>query len=196
MNPVLLDIPESLETERLLIRCPRAGDGAEVNAAIRETLEELRPWMPWVTPVPSEEQTEERQRRARAEFLQRTDLPLNIYLKNTAAFVGGSGLHRMDWEVPRFEIGYWCRRCYQGEGYITEAVGGITRFAFDALAANRLEIRCDKLNERSRRVAERCGYELEGALRNNSRRVDGALGVTLLFSMIPDQFERFYTAAA
>src|SRR5688500_11239728 len=115
MNPILLNIPDSFETERLLIRCPRAGDGGEVNAAIRETVEELRPWMPWVTPIPTIEQSEERQRVARAHFLERSDLPLNIYLKGTETFVGGSGLHRMEWDVPRFEIGYWCRKSLQGQ---------------------------------------------------------------------------------
>ena len=190
MNPILLDIPESFETDRLLIRCPRPGDGAEVNAAIRESVDDLRPWMPWVNPIPTAEQTEERQRRARAEFLQRSDLPLNLYLKGSLAFVGGSGLHRMDWTVPRFEIGYWCRTRFQGCGYVTEAVAGITRFAFETLAANRVEIRCDVRNARSRGVAERCGYTLEGTLRNNGRRVDGSLRDTHIYSLVPEEYHR------
>jgi hypothetical protein len=45
--PILRDFPESFETERLLIRCPMPGDGAEVYAAVSESLDELRPWMPW-----------------------------------------------------------------------------------------------------------------------------------------------------
>ena len=192
MNPVLLDIPESFETERLIIRCPRAGDGNDVNAAIRETVAALKPWMPWVDPIPTPEQSEERARQAHADFLQRTDLPLNLYLKTDLSFVGGSGLHRMDWAVPHFEIGYWCRTRLQNQGYIKEAVRGITRFAFSTLEANRVEIRCDVLNEPSRRVAEGCGYTYEATVRNNGRRVDGTLRDTLLFSMIPAEFQRLY----
>jgi len=192
MNPILLNIPDSFETERLLIRCPRAGDGAEVNAAVRETVEELRPWMPWVNPIPTIEQSEERQRVARAHFLERSDLPLNLYLKGTETYVGGSGLHRMDWEVPRFEIGYWCRKSLQGQGYITEAVRGITRFAFETLGANRIEIRCDVRNKKSQDVAGRCGYTLEAVLRNNGRRVDGTLRDTRVYSMIPEDYRRLY----
>ena len=45
--PILRDFPESFETERLLIRCPMPGDGAEVHAAVFESLDKLRPWMPW-----------------------------------------------------------------------------------------------------------------------------------------------------
>jgi RimJ/RimL family protein N-acetyltransferase len=168
------------------------GDGAEVNAAVRETMEELRPWMEWVNPIPTVAQSEERQRQARAAFLQRTDLPLNLYQKDGETFVGGSGLHRMNWEVPRFEIGYWCRKRLQGQGYISEAVRGITRFAFETLKANRVEIRCDVTNERSRLVAESCGYTLEATLRNNGRRVDGTLRDTLLFALIPEEFLRVH----
>jgi RimJ/RimL family protein N-acetyltransferase len=155
MNPILIDFPDYFETERLHIRCPMPGDGAEVNAAILETLDELGPWMPWVNPIPTVEQTEEHQRKARVHFLERSDLPLNLYLKGTETYVGGSGLHRMDWDVPRFEIGYWRRKRFQGQGLITEAVRGITAFAFATLHAKRVEIRCDVSNVKSREVAER-----------------------------------------
>ena len=40
--PILLDFPESFETERLLIRCPLPGDGHELHAAVRESIENSR----------------------------------------------------------------------------------------------------------------------------------------------------------
>lgn len=58
LDPILRDFPDQLETERLLIRAPRPGDGAAGNAAIRESEAELRPWMPWVHPLPSPDDTE------------------------------------------------------------------------------------------------------------------------------------------
>jgi RimJ/RimL family protein N-acetyltransferase len=90
----------------------------------------------------------------------------------------------MDWSVPRFEIGYWVRRCFVGQGYITEAVRGVTRFAFETLGARRVEIRCDARNERSRRVAERSGFELEATLRNHAVAVDGELRDTLIYARL------------
>jgi hypothetical protein len=41
-DPLLLDLPDHFETERLQIRAPRAGDGAAVYEATVETLEDLR----------------------------------------------------------------------------------------------------------------------------------------------------------
>ena len=86
--------------------------------------------------------------------------------------------------MPRFEIGYWCRTSYAGKGYITEAVNAITAFAFDVLGARRVEIRCDALNLRSRRVAERCGFPLEATLRQFDRSVDGELRDELVFAKL------------
>ena len=101
-----------------------------------------------------------------------------------AAVVGGGGLHRIDWDVPRFEIGYWVRRRFAGQGYITEAVRGITRFAFETLGARRVEIRCDVRNVRSQRVAERAGYELEATLHSHMVAPDGALRDTLIYARL------------
>ena len=41
-NPVLPDIPDHIETERLLLRAPRPGDGAILNASVIVTLDDLR----------------------------------------------------------------------------------------------------------------------------------------------------------
>jgi RimJ/RimL family protein N-acetyltransferase len=184
MKPILLDFPDSFETERLTIRSPMLGDGAELQAAVAETIEDLRPWMPWADHVPTVEEDEELVRKGRARFLTREDLWLLLFLKGTHSLVGGSGLHRMDWSVPSFEIGYWVRRRFAGQGYITEAVRGITRFAFETLGARRLEIRCDARNERSQGVAERAGYVLEATLRNHAVAADGSLRDTLIFARL------------
>jgi RimJ/RimL family protein N-acetyltransferase len=187
--PILRDFPDSFETERLLIRSPMPGDGAEVYAAVTESLEELRPWMPWARNELTVDVEEENMRRARAAFLERSDLMLLLFLKGTNTLVGGSGLHRIDWSVPRFEIGYWCRTRLSGQGYATEAVRGIASFAVDTLGARRVEIRCDSLNRRSARVAERAGFRLEGELRNAELGADGEPRNILVFSMIPEEYE-------
>lgn len=124
-------------------------------------------------------------RRAHADFMSRTDLMLLLFLKSTNTMVGASGLHRIDWQVPKFEIGYWLRTSYAGKGYMTEAVTAIDAFAFDTLGAYRVEIRCDERNTRSAAVARRCGYELEGVLRNNARdHLTGELKNVMVFARI------------
>ncbi|HTE21104.1 MAG TPA: GNAT family protein [Armatimonadota bacterium] len=187
-SPILKEVPEAFETERLLIRAPRFGDGAAVNAAIQETFEELRPWMPWARQRPTVEESEMYVREAYCNFLQRKELGLLLFLKGTETLVGASGLHRIRWDIPRFEIGYWRRSGFQGQGYVTEAVRGLTVYGFEVLGARRVEIRCDARNGPSRRVAERVGYRLEGTLRSDDLSPDGEPRDTLVFSLLPEEY--------
>jgi RimJ/RimL family protein N-acetyltransferase len=195
-SPILIDFPDAFHTERLLIRGPRPGDGAEVYQAVEESLAILEPWMPWAREPRSPEQAEENIRASIARFVERTDLRLNLYDRESSAFVGGSGLHRIDWDVPRFEIGFWCRVRFQGRGLITEAVRGIAGFAFEALKAKRVEVRCAESNLKSRAVIERVGFSLEGILRNYGRDPRGELRDTLLFSMLPAEYQALSAAGS
>ena len=129
-KPILLDFPDSFETERLIVRAPRAGDGQVVNDAVRESYENLKPWMPWAKTLQEVEQTEENVRRGAVRWILREDLWMLLFRKSDGLYVGGSGLHRIDWSVPSFEIGYWVRKSLEGQGYISEAVAGITNFGF------------------------------------------------------------------
>lgn len=185
-KPILRNFPDYLETERLIIRAPRPGDGAAGNEAIRESEQALKPWMLWVTPLPAPEDTEEVYRRMAAQWLTRESLPMILIRKADGLFVGGSGLMCRDWSVPFFEIGYWVRTRLQGQGYITEAVRAQTRFALDVLGARRIEIRMDARNGRSKAVAERAGYTLEGRLRHAARAVDGTLADLLIYARTAD----------
>ncbi|MFD2043258.1 GNAT family N-acetyltransferase [Ornithinibacillus salinisoli] len=173
MNPILRDFPNEFETERLLIRMPLPGDGKVIHAAIEASINELKPWLPFAQKKQSVEDTEINIREAHVKFIKREDLRLIIIHKETGEYIASSGLHRIDWDVPKFEIGYWIDSRHSGNGYITEAVEGIMNFAFTELQAKRIEIRCDAKNVRSRAVPERLGFVLEGILKNDDIAVDG-----------------------
>jgi RimJ/RimL family protein N-acetyltransferase len=188
MDPLLIDVPDRIETPRLILRCPRAGDGAALNAAECETLVELLPWVPWALAARPLDDSEVYCRRSQARFLLREDLPLLIFERNSdggeGLLLGATGLHRMDWQVRRFEVGYWRRAGQQGRGIVTEAVVALTRMAFDQLAARRVEIRMDDTNNASRRVAERCGFAFEGLLRQDSVTPQGEPRDTRVYARV------------
>jgi len=194
-NPILLDIPESFETERLLIRVPRPGDGLAFNAAILESFDDLQPWMPWAKERPSIEKSEENSRKAYSLFLSREDITLRLIHKQSGLFVGSSGLHPRDWAVPKFEVGYWCRKRFERQGYITEAVAGILRFGFETMGAKRIEVCCDSINQRSIRVAQRVGMKREGELRHHSVGMDGTLRNRVVFALTDADWRELPQAA-
>jgi RimJ/RimL family protein N-acetyltransferase len=185
--PILIDIPSEFESERLLIRAPRPGDGAAIDEAVRETLVPLRQWMEWALPEPSVEISEAFARRGAADYIARTSFPMLLWLKDGTTLVGSSGFRVHDWLVPSFEIGYWCRARFEGQGYITEAVRAISRFIFEEFDARRIEIRCDARNERSARVAQRVGYQLEGRFHNHRIDTSGQLQDSLVFAVVSQE---------
>jgi RimJ/RimL family protein N-acetyltransferase len=171
-HPILKDFPDELYTERLFIRMPLPGDGKAVYEAIKRSRQDLKKWLPFAQGEQTLDEAEISARKAHIEFLRRTDLRLHIFHKETGAFIGATGLHRIDWKVPKFEIGYWIDSNESGKGYMTEAVKGVTGFAFQQLKANRIEIRCDMKNIRSRAIPERLGFILDGIHYNDAIAID------------------------
>jgi RimJ/RimL family protein N-acetyltransferase len=177
--------PLELLTERLVIRTPAESDAAQLVEAIAETIDRLRPWMPWADHIPTLAEAAENCRQAEQAFRAGRDHRVHLFLRDSLTFVGGSGLHRIDWSVPKVEIGYWVRDSCTGKGYITEAVRELSRYALEELEANRVEIRMNATNAKSRGVAERLGFTLEGILRNHARGMDGSLRDTCIYATTP-----------
>lgn len=186
-NPILVDVPDQFETARLLLRSPQPGDGEMVFRAVSESLDALRRFpasLPWAMAEPSLEASEIYCREARARYLARNDLPLVILRRDTGEMVGSTGLHRFDWNVPRFEIGFWRRTSAHSQGFMTEAIRGLVAFAFDRLGAHRVEAFTDDANAPACALCERAGMTLEGVMRNERRGADGLLRDTRVYAVV------------
>ena len=95
-------------------------------------------------------------------------LHLTIDIGGTAS--GGVGLIPVaNWSPYTFEIGYWLAESHWGRGIVTEAVGLLTRYAFDELSASR--------------VLEKNGFDLEGRLRSAVHK-DGRTGDCLVYGRV------------
>lgn len=189
LDPILLNLPSSIETPRLLLRPPRSGDGAVLFEALTESLPELRRFLsslPWVAAEQTLESSEAFCRNAEANFLTRKDLPFFVFEKKTGNLVASTGLHRTVWQIPKTEVGYWCRTKAGGNGFVTEAVKALTDYAFRHVKAVRVELITDEENLASRRVAERAGYTLEGILRHERRAPDSSLRNTCVYARVRD----------
>lgn len=187
-DPILLDLPTTLETPRLRLRHPRTGDGAMLHEAITESLPELRQFLaslPWVAAEQTLASAETFCRNAESNVIARRDLPFFAFDKANGEFVCATGLHRMVWATPRVEVGYWCRSTMRGKGYVSEAVQALVDFAFSLIGAVRIELITDAENLASRRVAERSGFTLEGVLRHERRAPDGSLRDTCMYARLP-----------
>lgn len=160
--------PPVLETERLLLRCPREEDGPQLYAAIDETLADLQPWFAWAVDVDlTPRNCSFTAALARERFMCGEELQFYTFQKKRKPLVGICGLLDPDWTRRHFEICYWLRTPFAGHGYMTEAVVAVTEFAERSLSARRIEARCDCANIKGIAVALRAGYGLEKTVKSD-----------------------------
>jgi len=172
---ILIDIPVPIVTPRLILRPLQAGDGAALTAAKAETWEDLTQWMAWTDKGQDADADEAYVRNCHAEFILRKDITLLGLEKDTNRPVIWTGLHRFDWTLRHFEIGYWVRKSAQGQGYATESTNALIRYAFNALNAKRMKIHHAKDNDASRTVIEKLGFEREAIKKQAHELPDGRI---------------------
>lgn len=187
IDPLLIDVPLSIDTERLVMRPPCAGDGPRLFDAVTESLPELRRFLaslPWAAAEQTIAASEAYCEAAAARFAARDDLPFLLFERTTGELVGATGLHRPVWATPKVEVGYWGRTSRSGRGFVGEGVRALVGVAFERLHAVRVELVTDEENAASRRLAERCGFRLEGVLRHERRAPGGDLRNTCIYARL------------
>lgn len=141
---------------RVAIRPWRLEDAPALNAAILDSLEHLRPWMPWVMQEPrSLEEREAVITRWERERHAGGDLVFGVFRGETV--VGGCGLHHRIGHRG-LEIGYWIAAGHTRRGYATTAAAMLTSLAFTFPVIDAVEIRVDAANAASAGVPRKLGY--------------------------------------
>ncbi len=147
----------------LVLRTLDNADVGPLFTLIDAERERLGRFLPWVEETRTERDTLRFIEDAADERRRRRSLVLGIVIGG--ALGGTIGLHYVDWFDRSAEIGYWITSTLEGRGYVTRATRRLIMVAFGPAGLHRLVIRCAIDNARSRRVAERLGFRLEGMLR-------------------------------
>lgn len=184
LEALLLDVPEEIGTERLVLRATRAGMGSAVAQAVRDSRKDLERWMAWARDARSRSESERHCREMQLRWHAREEFDFCFHRRSDGLLVGKGGLHTIDWSVPKFEIGYWIRSSSTRQGFATEATLALAELAVQRLGANRLEITSDARNAASRRVAEKSGFELEGIRRSSRRDAQGKLADSCMYARV------------
>jgi RimJ/RimL family protein N-acetyltransferase len=83
--------------------------------------------------------------------------------KCVTAAIGETNFHDYRSDNKQVEIGIKiCRPDLWGQGYGTEALAAMTRYAFEALGVDRVLLNPSKANARIIHVNEKCGYRIIG----------------------------------
>jgi ribosomal-protein-serine acetyltransferase len=161
-------------------------DAEGLAALVAADAAHLGPWFPWVAGT-SGDTTRAFIAESLGAFARGAGFEAGIW--DGGRLVGAVGVHGVDARRERGQIGYWIGSAHQGRGAVSKAVRAVMTRHFGELGFRKLEIRADAANGRSRAVAERLGFTLEGTLRralwNGSEAVD-----QVVYGMLREEWER------
>ncbi|MCC6554757.1 MAG: GNAT family N-acetyltransferase [Polyangiaceae bacterium] len=153
-----------LETERLILRRIRMDD-AEALFRVCSDHEWLRLWgFPVHRTV---DDTRAMIAMLDRSYQERAQLRWGITLRGKDEVLGALGFYRIMRQHYRAEVTYEQNRAASGNGYMTEALRAIVRYGFDKLDLHSIEAGIDPEHRGSLRVADRCGFQREGYLKQN-----------------------------
>lgn len=126
---------------------------------------------------------------ALSERDQRRSLPFAIVSLRDGAVAGCTRYGNIDLPNRRLEIGWtWIGVPWQRTAVNTETKLLLLTHAFETLGMNRVELKTDALNERSRNAILRIGAKEEGTLRRHMVTESGRLRDTVYFSVLDDEW--------
>lgn len=128
------------------------------------------------------------QERTFYERLNREDDALALIVTAGEDRVGVVELSPIDWEPGRATLAFWIHPDHQGNGYATDAVLTLARYAFDHLRLHKLTADAFAFNDGSKRVLERIGFVEEGRLREEDY-VEGAHVDVHRYGLLADDLE-------
>ena len=189
MHKLLLEIPSSLETDRLVLRIYEEGDGEHLFALLERgnNRELLKEHLDEAKDVLTLEDAEINVRKHAAEWISRERFVMGVWLKENEVFTGEIWIEPKNWEVPSFELGYYIDQGHTRKGIATEAGRRSLRFLFEDLKAHKVIIITRDTNERSWKLAERLGFTREGHHRESSME-DGRRWGLYYYGMLKSEF--------
>ncbi len=143
--------------------------------------------------IPSSVSTPEEMRAfvelALADQTRGQALPFAIRERSSGRIVGSTRYGNISAADRRLEIGWtWVAASHQRTGVNTEAKALLLTHAFETLAAYRVELKTDALNEKSRKAIARIGAVQEGIFRRHMVCASGRVRDTVYFSIIDSEW--------
>ena len=180
--PVMLS--DGVATLRPLERTDRD----EMYAAVRESIAEVGPWLPWCHPGYALSETTSFIETTIQWWANQSQFPFGIFDATTGVFIGGTGVNHINQQSRYANIGYWVRTSRARQGLASRSLRLAARYAFNAVGMKRVEITAHPDNIASRRVAEKAGATFEGVVRNRIF-MRGRTYPAALYSLIPEDLE-------
>ena len=142
--------------EGITVRELRESDAEELYTLVDRNRVHLGKWFPWVAHQTSADDSLKNIVETRAKC--RTGNGLRVCIEVGGSIIGDIALLPIDQTGRRANLGYWIAAEGEGRGIMTRCCQRILGYGFERLGLNRVVLRANKENWRSRKLAERLGF--------------------------------------
>jgi len=172
---------------KILLRPYRMNDVNSLFQAVRESIKEMGPWLPFAHENYAIKESKDWIKKAPANWKKGTIYDFAIFDAKDGTLIGGCGLSEIVKMHRHANLGYWVRTSRMGQGMAPAATRLLAKWGFDVLKLNRIEIVVAVGNERSLRAAAKAGAKREGVLRNRLA-ISGKAYDAVMHSLVPEDF--------
>jgi RimJ/RimL family protein N-acetyltransferase len=176
----------TLETPRVLLRLVTPQDYEVFLPLVKD--KEI--WKYFTKDLSNEQELKDWMQKLFDERKQEVRMPFTVIDMHTNEVCGSTSFLNISFSDKRLEIGStWLGTSFIGTGVNRQAKFALLSFAFEVMKMERVEVKTDILNERSKAALLKVGMKPEGVLRSHmvvhgNRRRD-----TLYFSMLRSEWE-------
>jgi len=108
----------------------------------------------------------------------------------TGKIAGCTRLGEISWKDERGQIGWtWIGAAFQGTGLNKAMKFEMLKYGFETLNLNRIELKADERNLKSRKAIEKIGATYEGTLRGHMKIKDGFIRNSSYYSILKSEWE-------
>ena len=180
------DLNISLESERTLLRPLTKDDESELQEIADEKLL-------WLYGTSDLSKPSELKKYIASAIADRSTGICAIWViidKKTGRIAGCTRLSDISWKDERGQIGWtWIGNDFQGSGLNRDMKFLILSYGFETLGLNRIELKADERNHRSRQAILGIGATREGVLREHIKLHDGYIRNTVYYSILRSEWD-------
>jgi [ribosomal protein S5]-alanine N-acetyltransferase len=175
----------TVESKRLCLRWISLAD-TEAFFAVYSHPEVMRYWS--TPPLVDREEAANLIRKIEEDWKRQAILKWGIARRSDDHLIGSVTLFNLDFYHRRAEIGYALGREFWGQGYMSEALTALLRYAFAELGLHRIEADIDPRNAASIRTVEKLGFQREGHLRERWQ-TNGEIQDAYFYGLLKQDFK-------
>lgn len=175
-----------LEDARVLLRPLAPGD---LNHLVHFSIDEPEIWQYSLIPAVGKENLANYLQAALDHRAAQKEYPFIVFDKKQGKYAGSTRFYDIQLDNKTMQLGYtWYGKDFQGTGLNKHCKYLLFQFAFETIGLERIELRADNRNERSKAAMRSIGCVEEGVLRAHLTTLDGGRRDSIVLSILKDEW--------